>query len=134
VKKTPYESLTDTLALIISGKLSAHPSFMHTPVDELLKICNGCGAADARIDLVPDTIWGLCIRSACEIHDFGYKVGKTIEDKEVEDRRFVNNMVRLIRLYSVWFLKSLRLKRAAVYYLTVRYLGGPAFWRGKIDA
>ena len=133
MKKTPYESLADTLALIHSGKLSAHPSFMLTPVDELLEICNGCGSSKAKIDFVPDTVWFLSIKAACHVHDFGYHVGRTIEDKNKEDRRMLNNIIRLVNLRSGWLLKKLRLLRARTYYNMVRLFGGPYFWGDRLN-
>lgn len=128
---TPYESLIDTMQLVRDGVLDAHPDFLSTPIEELLEICNGCGAAGAKIDLVPDTMWFMSVKPVCHLHDFGFKKGKTIEDKEMEDRRMMNNYVRLIDQNSNWLMRRLRYRRAKKYYKVVHYFGGPAFWKGK---
>jgi len=131
MKKTPYEYVIETIELVNNGTLSADPRFVNTPVDELLKICNGCGAAGAKVDLTPDTLWGLSVKPVCHIHDFDYYIGLTIEDKERADRRMLNNNVRMIKAQSSWILKRLRRIRARTYYKAVKYFGGPAFWDGK---
>lgn len=97
-------------------------------------ISNGCGVSGWKGKLVPDTIWGLKITEACNIHDWEYAAGATIADKDAADRAFHNNMLRLIdadtsRLGRM--LKPLRRRRAWVYYEAVQHLGGPAFWAEK---
>lgn len=96
-------------------------------------VCNGCGAANAKFDFVPDTIYGLSINDACNIHDWMYHVGRTIEDKQEADRVFLNNMLRIIEHKGGW-LKILRRMRAIKYYGAVADMGGPAFWDGKEKA
>ena len=96
------------------------------------RLCNGCGTKGLCGVIVPDTIWGLCITPACDIHDFQYATGETIADKESADRAFLNNMLRLIEAGTKWrWLKRLRARRARTYYDAVRRFGGPAFWAGK---
>ena len=102
---------------------------------EKKKICNGCGTKGLGGILVPDTLYGLSIEEACNIHDYMYHIGHTIEDKEKADRVFLNNMLRIIESvkypwYLKWF-KWLRCQRAMKYYQAVRDFGGPAFWKGK---
>lgn len=100
----------------------------------LAAIANGCGAIGWKIDLVPDTLWGLGIRAACDIHDYMYHTGETIEDKNEADRVFLNNMLRLIVAKTKYkWLRRLRRRRALIYYFAVRHFGGPAFWAGKQD-
>ena len=125
-------SLHDTIQMIRDGKLDADPRFLDTDFAELLWIVNGCGSAQAKFDFVPDKIYGMDIRPACGPHDFGYHIGVTIEDKRREDRRLLNNILRLIQICSAnKFMKWLRTKRAIKYYMAVDLLGGPAFWSGK---
>lgn len=94
-------------------------------------IVNGCGAMRS-FDLVPDNLYGLAITEACNIHDYMYHTGETIEDKNEADRVFFNNMLRLINAKTKYkWLKRLRRRRAWVYYLAVKNFGGPAFWDGK---
>ena len=94
------------------------------------EIVNGCGTRGILGLLVPDSIWGLCITPACNIHDFMYSVGVTTKDKEEADRVFLNNMLRMID-DGVWILKRPRIIRARTYYASVKVCGGPAFWAGK---
>lgn len=95
-------------------------------------ICNGCGTKGLIGFLVPDSIWFLSIKEACNIHDYGYVVGETIADKEREDRGFLNNMLRIIEEKTRWaWLKRRRARVARLYYCMVVRYGGPAFWRGK---
>jgi len=101
------------------------------------KSVNGCGPGGWKFDLVPDTMYGLSVVDACDIHDWMYLFGKTIEDKERADRSMLNNIIRLIdaRTAKNWFaqklLKPARYRRAKIYYQMVSSFGGPAFWKGK---
>lgn len=95
------------------------------------EICNGCGSASAKFDFIPDSIYGLKIRPACDIHDYMYHVGRrTLADKEEADRVFLNNLLRLIEADNGW-LKMFRRRRALKYYEGVTAFGGPAYWEGK---
>lgn len=96
------------------------------------RVCNGCGSSKAKFDFIPDTVWFLAIRRACDIHDWMYHYGKTLEDKEEADRVFLNNMLRLIEAQSNRLMKPLRRRRALKYYEAVTAFGGPCFWDGKI--
>ncbi len=100
--------------------------------DQRKRICNGCGTKGLGGWLVPDTLWGINITAACDIHDWMYHQGTTILDKKAADRVFLNNMLRTIggEGNSV-LLKPVRRLRARSYYRFVRYFGGPAFWSGK---
>lgn len=102
-----------------------------TPHDRKI-LTNGCGTKGIGGLLVPDTVWGLSITPACNIHDYMYHEGKTIEDKQSADRTFLNNMLRIVETESSFgLLKTLRSYRAMSYYEAVRDFGGPAFWSGK---
>lgn len=95
-------------------------------------LCNGCGAKGICGWIVPDTLYGLDISEACNIHDFMYHLGMTINDKIRADRVFFNNMLRIIDKKSRWsFLAKLRARRAKTYFYFVSEFGGPAFWLGK---
>jgi len=126
-------SLSKAYEFALSGVLYAPTSFLNTPMLELEKICNGCGADNAKFDFVPDSIYGTSINEACHIHDFMYSIGRTIEDKEESDRIFLNNLCRLIeRDKHKWYKPTvLQRIRAKEYYIAVHYFGGSAFWSGK---
>jgi len=93
---------------------------------------NGCGAKGWKFDIVPDTIYGLRVTDACNIHDVMYAVGETLEDKKVADRVLLNNLERIIKYHTKWrWLRWLRRQRAKKYYAAVKHFGGPAYWAGK---
>lgn len=125
-------SLIRTGELAAVGIIFAPASFKLATLSTKAKICNGCGAANAKFDFVPDTIYGLYIGYACHIHDWMYHEGRTIEDKEEADRVFRNNVLRIIKRYSKWYHPEfLMRRRAQLYYKGVDWFGGPAFWEGK---
>jgi len=95
------------------------------------EVCNGCGPKGLGGWLIPDTLYGLSIEEACDIHDWMYKAGKTIADKEEADRVFLNNMLRIIDAQSGLLLRWLRRQRAMHYYSAVRDFAGPLFWDDK---
>lgn len=95
-------------------------------------LVNGCGPGGWKIDLVPDTIWGLDISEVCNIHDWMYVTGRRLEDKDEADRVMLNNMLRAINAAGGWWiLRFLRRRRARIYFESVHIFGGPAFWAGK---
>lgn len=97
------------------------------------EVCNGCGPF-GKFDFVPDNILSLDISEACDIHDWMYTFGATIEDKAEADRVFLNNILRLIEgdtsRLGRW-LKPFRRRRALLYYEMVTAFGGPAYWKDK---
>ncbi len=110
--------------------LYASPSYRAASDDDIRAVVNGCGSARSKFDFVPDNLFGLSIEESCHRHDWGYDVGKTIEDKEREDRIWLNNMLREIERGTRWMRRPRRWL-ARRYYDAVRYYGGPAFWVGK---
>lgn len=94
-------------------------------------ISNGCGGGFTAF-FIPDSLLGVDITQACQIHDWMYMDGKTIEDKAEADRVFLNNMIRIIvaKSYSK-LIKIIRLILAKIYYDAVVVFGGPFFWAGK---
>jgi len=114
----------------MDAKLFAPAEYWRLTDEQKRGICNGCGSSGAFGWLVPDTMYLLNVRRACDIHDFMYEVGKTQADKEEADRVFLNNMVRIINGRGGLF-RRLRLRRAKKYYLAVYHFGGSAFWDGK---
>ena len=126
------KGLIKAVAFAQVGTLYAPNSFKVTPIEELARVCNGCGAASAKIDFVPDRIYGTYIGEACHIHDWMYHEGRSDEDKKEADRSFLYNIYRLLKKrrkkYKPMFLMRIRAKN---YYNAVKYFGGPAFWDGK---
>lgn len=112
--------------------LVAPDTYWNATPSQRERLCNGCGTSGIP---VPDTIYGLSITVACDIHDIGYQIGDTLADKEQADREFLNNMLRIIQSApsGQWpvigpVLCMLRRRRALKYYDAVSLFGGPAFW------
>lgn len=114
------------------GILYAPANFLCASQGDLLKFCNGCGAADSWFR-PPKRIYGTLIVYACIIHDWQYSFGLTNEDKEEADRVFRNNMNRLVTRDARKWYKPTKLQRIRVniYYTAVKRYGGEAFWVGK---
>ena len=92
---------------------------------------NGCGPKSAGL-MVPDTIFGLNISAACNIHDHCYTLKPySISTKDWADRIFLNNILRLNESTKWRWLKRLRRWSAYRYYNAVRKFGGIFYWRGK---
>ena len=110
-------------------KLYAPLSYWTATQNELKESCNGCGAKDGI--KVPNTMYGLCIKKACEIHDWMYKIGKTLADKLFADAIFRLNLSIIIDAGSNFLTALLRHGRASTYYTAVIEWGESAFWVDK---
>lgn len=126
------EKLLKSQQLARQGIIYAPASFLTATENELVSICNGCGASGSYFR-PPATLYGTWIGAACNVHDFMYQYGRTIEDKDEADRTMLNNMLRLINRDSgKWYKPSmLQRARARKYYYAVKLMGGEAFWKGK---
>jgi hypothetical protein len=112
--------------------LYAPNSYTHASEAIRAAVVNGCGPGGWKFDLVPDTIYGLNITLACNIHDWMYHEGETIADKDTADRVMLNNLLRMIDVARAPFwLRKLRCWRARTYYNAVHLYGGSAFWADK---
>lgn len=90
---------------------------------------NGCGAGNARFDLVPDTIWFRSIVHICNIHDDEWVFCEpTREAFNASNLRFKRNLVKWVTDVSNDIMLPLRARRAMVYYAFVdSHLGWKAF-------
>lgn len=88
---------------------------------------NGCGDSQtARI--VPDTIYGLPIFEACRLHDWAYHIGRTVEDKQLADFEFLQNILIIVNGCTRWYYPHwLARRRAMTYYDAVLRFGDSAF-------
>jgi hypothetical protein len=98
----------------------------------------GCGPGGVGDFLVPDTVYGLSIREACKIHDWGYRHCEMAseDDRARHDRILHNNSQRIIKVGTDWgWVLTLRLRRALTYYQMVRNFGANAYWeeRNQVD-
>lgn len=93
------------------------------------KLCNGCGGAGSWLAwLVPNHILGICVREACNIHDWMYAhhMGKAWSDLVL-----LCNLLILCGRGSRWLL-PIRAAVCPVYYLAVVF-GGRRFYRAKVS-
>ncbi len=112
--------------------LYAPESYVDAEPDVRAAVVNGCGTEGWKGELVPETIWGLPVTAACNIHDWMYVEGISIADKQKADRAFLNNLLRLIETAGgLALLRWLRRRGAHKYYEAVSHFGGPAFWDNK---
>jgi len=125
--------MTKQIKLYAPEKCGNQPCCFHDATPEQIKAAaGGCGPGGLGDYLVPDTMWGLSVKRACEIHDWEYKYGKTLQDKINADNNLRDNLVRLIKAQDSWgWLENLRLRRAQTYYEMVKNFGGPSFWKDK---
>ena len=109
---------------------------------EFKRNCNGMGSRNSVWDrivwhLLPNTIWGVNVTPASDIHDVEYSYPtifrnekEAAEFKRETDNRFYSNMLTLI-----WrgpkFLRNWRIHRVKLYYESVEHFGNDAFNKGK---
>ena len=128
MSKSKLSNVITTIRLVEHNRLEAHPSFLDAGFENIFPNVNGCGAAGAKFDFVPDTIWGLSVISCCIIHDWDYHYGKTRKEKRAADIRFLVNMILTIIDNSNWIMKIARVERAVKYFLAVNLKGDKAFF------
>ena len=118
----------------VSPGLTASDSYLRATPEVIAMFVNGCGPGGWKFDLIPDTMLGLSVTEACNIHDWDYTEGKTQADKEAADERFLANCRALIDNAPGIINRLLRYHRrlrALEYYEAVKHFGDEAFWAGK---
>jgi len=115
---------------MVKTSLWAPAEYWELTPEQRRTMCTGCGTASTW--WVPDTVWGLNITPACNIHDYMYIMGDCEKDRKTADQVFLNNIIRIIQAKTRFRILSwLRRRRAVIYYQAVRLFGGAAFWAGK---
>ena len=115
--------------------LKAPDSFWATDEATLAMLTGGCGPGKYGDYLVPDTMYGLSIKSACVVHDYEYAVGKTSDDKRKADLHFLENLLFIVNRDSRWKIaKWLRGYRVMSYYLAVANGGDSSFGKASLNA
>jgi hypothetical protein len=110
-------------------KLYQPNSYYEASLEDKKKVCNGCGAKGGI--KVPSTFIGLCIKEACDIHDWMFKEGKTKADFIFANVMFLVNLIVIIINGSNIFTRAIRLFFAVNYFLAVALKGSDAFWKDK---
>lgn len=89
---------------------------------------NGCGGNDITSFIVPDSLLGLDITSACNIHDYMYSNSSLKITREKADRIFLDNMLSLVeKKSSSKIIKCFRRIKSYLYYYSVRLFGKTYF-------
>lgn len=109
--------------------LYADANYWKLTEEEKAQICNGCGSKGAWYNfLIPSRAFDEC----CHIHDYDYSIGKTEKEKRLADRRFMQNMKRVVRATKNRFLKKWRALKAKAFYKGVKNFGDEAYWSDKV--
>ena len=107
--------------------LLAPESYWKLTDDEKYEITNGCGPARATA-LIPNRIFGVNLKSACDIHDYTYTRTESVGSRrEADDLLLVNMHSLLEENQKSLFLKMIGSLGAGLYYLVVRLLGETYF-------
>ena len=109
--------------------LYAPTIYWRLTTEQKSNICNGCGAKGGTN--VPDSLVGVSINEACNIHDYMFSIGKTKGDFLFSNAMFMMNMTSLILSQSNWVMTVLRMSYASKYFLAVAMYGEKAYWVGK---
>jgi len=107
--------------------LVASGSYWKATGEDLAEMTGGCGPGKFGDYLVPDTMYGLSVKAACQIHDWDYRPGSEITKTDA-DMRFLVNMIRIIK-YKTRFkvVRIFRYLRAVKYYAAVDEFGGGSY-------
>ena len=110
------------------------PASFHKANQQLRRrYCNGCGGAGSWTSwMVPNHIWGICVLSACNIHDWMYGHGKRKRDKFWADLILLCNLLILCSSGAKW-LFPLRAVRCFTYYLAVTLFGHRFYGRKRLS-
>ena len=109
--------------------LVAPADYWNASDEEIQTRTGGCGPGKWGDYLVPDTAYGESLFLACQIHDWSYFKGLTLQDKRTADLCFLMNMVLLVD-NGEW-MDRFRLFRCVTYYLAVSRCGESSFLVGK---
>jgi len=83
---------------------------------------NGCGAKDSF--KVPNTIWGVDIEPACQLHDIGWELAQSYQDLIDVNEQFDNNLKKITDYESANdFTRGIRRLRIAKFILAVELIG-----------
>lgn len=89
-------------------------------------VMNGCGPSGWKARYIPDTIWGVCVSRACDIHDVEYTWGTS---RAAADARLFANICLTLAAHG-GLLMPVRIVRAFVMFSAVRAFGGKFFKGG----
>lgn len=89
-----------------------------------------CGAGKFGDLIVPDTMWGVNVSPACQVHDDMYEMAEpSWAEFHYSNAILFLNCASIITANSTNFItRNARIARAAFYLLMVSTAGAPIFW------
>lgn len=85
---------------------------------------NGCGPKGVVGKLIPDSLLGVSVQEACNLHDDRYHQGGTSEKRWRADRNFLEDMLSAIeKEKGSRLIGQARKMGAYIYYYSVRIFG-----------
>lgn len=123
--------------IIRRGVLQAPSSYWSAAVQIRHANCNGCGTGGWKGELIPDTIWGLSVTAACNIHDWMYAEGITEDDRGEADATFLANLLALVEEAArasivARLIAPFRRRRCLLYFEAVREFGATPFRQAEL--
>lgn len=103
-------------------------SYFEAPQSQIDEVTNGCGPEGWKEKIVPDTIYGLNVTSACLPHDWAYEFETTLDGKIFADHTLYDNLIVLInnKKTAWWWVTALRKRRAKTFlYMVSKFGDGP---------
>ena len=97
------------------NKLIPPPGFDELTKEQRKEICNGCGPKGFGW-AVPDTIWLLKIRKACQYHDYRWYIATCYADLLDANELMIDDVQTLIETGKQWsWLVAMRKSRKRIY-------------------
>ncbi len=91
---------------------------------------NGCGPSGVVGKIIPDSLLGVSVHEACNLHDDLYTKGGSDEERKEADEIFLKTMLDQVNQQSKnKIAKASRKLGAYLYYYSVRFFG--RFFFGK---
>ncbi len=85
---------------------------------------NGCGPKGVVGKLIPDSLLGVSVHEACNLHDERYHQGGTSEERWRADQKFLGDMLSAIeKEKGSGLIDQARKLVAYIYYYSVRIFG-----------
>jgi hypothetical protein len=85
---------------------------------------NGCRPGGVIGKIIPDTLIGVSVHEACNLHDLNYSIGGDTNDRKIADETFISDMLKAVEKNSKNSIgKNIRTIQAYLYYWSVRFFG-----------
>ena len=102
-------------------RLYAPQEYLQASNDKKFKICNGCGPDNILHRIIPNSIFGVDVTEACNIHDWMTTNSRDLTERLHADSVFFANLKKLInKAGGSTLLRWLRVSAARLYHYSVR--------------